>query len=235
MLSQDSSVEYGVAKYSILHGTSDGSTYDGFVSHSSITRTGDTEYFDGSSRTGRDAHIETTADISESKLRLLGQGGVFADGSTRSSVNAITAYRIGLGDNDSSITEGKATTIVHADLDSGEAAIDTWAHADYRGAKYFISVNNTTTNEVSNIECIVVHNGTSAFISSYNDIQSGNNSLITLAADINGSNVRLLGSNGSAGTCRVTMYRILLADDEADSTGTYINAVSYTHLRAHET
>jgi len=225
MLSQDSSVEYSVAKYSILHGTSDGSTYDGFGSHSSITRTGDIEYFDGSTRTGRDAHIETSSDISESKLRILGQGGIFADGSTRSSVNAVTAYRIGLGDDDSSIAEGKATTVVHADLDSAEAAIDTWAHADYRGAKYFISVNNTTTNEVSNIECIVIHNGTTAFISSYNDIQSGNNSLITLNADINGSNVRLLGANGSAGTCRVTMYRILLADDESDSSGTYINVI----------
>jgi hypothetical protein len=228
MLSQDSSVEYSVAKYSLLQGTSDGSTYGAFVSHSSEARTGDLEAFDGSTRTGRDDHIEISADISGTNVRILGQGGVFADGSTRSSVNALTAYRIGLGDDDSSKSEGKATTVVHADLDSASAAIDTWAHASYRGAKYFISVNNTTTNEISNIECIVVHNGTNAFISSYNELESGNNSQITLAADINGSNVRLLGSNGSAGTCRITMYRVLLADDESDSSGTYINVIGAT-------
>ena len=81
--------------------------------------------------------------------------------------------------------------------------------------RYYISVNNTTTNEIQNSEVIVVHNGSDAFIQEYNTIVSNSAStpLATFTADISGSNVRLRGENGTAGTCRVTMYRIKLADD----------------------
>ena len=97
----------------------------------------------------------------------------------------------------------------------------------YRGAKYFISVNNTTTNEIQNVEVLVVHNGTDAFITEYNTHSTNTSStnLATFTADISGSNVRLRGENGTAGTCRVTMYRIILADDESDASSTYENVV----------
>ena len=231
MLSADSTVEYATHKLSVNHGVNnDGSTNDAFISHSSITRTGDPEYFDGSSRIGFDRHIQTSADINAGSVLVKGQAGILADGSTQSTVNALAYYRIGLGDNDSSVTSGNSTTIVYADLDSAQAAIDSWAHASYRGAKYYISVNNTTTGEVSNMEVTVVHNGSDAFMIQYNNHKSGNNELITLTADISGSNVRLLGANGSTGTCRVTMYRILLADDESDVSGTNISVIGEVNV-----
>ncbi len=208
----DSSIEYAGFKTTIAQGTTDGSTFDAFDGTSQIVKT------------NNDDHILTTsADIrsSVSKVRFKGQAGTLADGSTKSTFNALTFFRIGLGDNDSSgYTDGNVATKVTADLDSATATIDSFAHASFRGAKYYVSVNNTTTNEVMNAELLVVHNGSDAFIQTYNQFTSnaGNTSLATFTADISGSNVRLRGANGTAGTCRVTLYRILLADNESDST-----------------
>ena len=119
-----------------------------------------------------------------------------------------------------------------ADLDSAAANLDTFAVADFRGAKYFISINNTTTNEVSSTEVMVVHNGTDAFITEYNTVITNAEStpLATFTADISGGNVRLRGANGTAGTCRVTMYRVLLSDTESARSGTPIAIVGSTAI-----
>ena len=119
-----------------------------------------------------------------------------------------------------------------ADLDSAVANLDTFAAADFRGAKYFISINNTTTNEVESTEVLVVHDGTNAFIQEFNTVISNPEitPLATFTADISGGNVRLRGANGTAGTCRVTMYRVLLADDETTRSGTPIAIVGATSI-----
>ena len=92
-----------------------------------------------------DKILETSSDIRSavSKVRLLGTAGDLSDGSSKPAETALSWYRIGLGDNDSSgWSDGKTSTVVVADLDSAASNLDTWAKADYRGAKYFISVNN---------------------------------------------------------------------------------------------
>jgi len=208
----DSSIEFAGFKTTIAQGTTDGSTFDAFDGTSQIIKTNN-----------NDEIIATSSDIRSAvaKVRFKGQAGTLADGSTKSTFNALTFFRLGLGDNDSSgYTDGNVATKVTADLDSAVANLDTFAHASYRGAKYYVSVNNTTTNEVMNAELLIVHNGSDAFIQDYNIIStnSGNTPLATFTADISGSDVRLRGANGTAGTCRVTMYRILLADNESDST-----------------
>ena len=218
-LSGDSTVEFSSFKTSLMQGTADGSTFDAFDGTSQIVK----------SLSG-DKILETSSDIRSavSKVRLLGTAGDLSDGSSKPAETALSWYRIGLGDNDSSgWSDGKTSTVVVADLDSAASNLDTWAKADYRGAKYFISVNNTTTNEIQNVEVLVVHNGTDAFITEYNTHSTNTSStnLATFTADISGSNVRLRGENGTAGTCRVTMYRILLADDESSSTSTYVNVI----------
>ena len=210
--SADSTIAFAGFKTTIGQGTADGSTFDGFDGTSQIVKTNN-----------NDEIIATSSDVRSavSKVRFKGQAGTLADGSTKSTFNALTFYRIGLGDNDSSgYTDGNVATKVTADLDSATATLDSFAHASFRGAKYYASVNNTTTNEVMNAEFIVVHNGTDAFITTYNQFttNSGNTPLATFTADISGSDVRVRGANGTAGTCRVTLYRVLLADNESDST-----------------
>jgi hypothetical protein len=97
--------------------------------------------------------------------------------------------------------------------------IDSWTSgSNNRGAKYYVSAKDTVTGYTSNIEALVTHNGTDAVISSYNEHYS-NISLVTLTADISGGNVRLLGLP-SIGNVKIKFYKILLADNESDSTGT---------------
>ena len=216
----DSAIEYQVQKHVVAQGTEDGSTFDAFSGSSQVVRS-----------SASDKAPELSADVrsSVSKVRLLGRAGLLADSSV-STDNAVTFFRIGLGDNDSSGTQagsGLAQTVLVADLDSAAANLDTWAIADYRAAKYFISINNTTTNEVSSTEVMLIHDGTNAFITEFNTIISNGEStpLATFTADISGGNARLRGQNGTAGTCRVTMYRILLADDTSADDGTYVDVL----------
>jgi hypothetical protein len=75
-----------------------------------------------------------------------------------------------------------------------------------------------------NCEATVVHNGTDAFVSTYNVVNTGNNDLITLTAAINGSNLELKAA-GLETNLRVHAYRIRLADNEADRSSTNINVI----------
>lgn len=219
----DSAIEYQFQKHVIAQGTNDGSTFDSFSGSSQIIR---------SSANDKAPELASDVRAAVSNVRLTGRAGLLADSSV-STDNAVSYFRIGLGDNDSSGTQaasGLAATKVVADLDSATATLDSFAVASYRGAKYFISVNNTTSNEVSSSEVLVVHNGTDAFIQEYNLVISNEESspLATFTVDINGGNLRLRGANGTAGTCRVTMYRILLSDSESDSDGTYVDVIGAT-------
>jgi hypothetical protein len=224
----DSAIEFQMQKHIIAQGTDDGSTFDAFSGSSQIIRT------------SNDQEVVLASDVrtASGNVRLLGQGGTLADGSSTSTVNTLHFFRIGLGDDDSSGAQaGDSTytqqqTLLVADLDSAVANLDTWAVADYRGAKYFISINNTTTNEVSSTEVMVIHDDTNAFITEFNTIATNAEAtpLATFTADISGGNVRLRGANGTDGTCRITMYRVLLSDAESSRSGTPIAIVGSTAI-----
>ena len=216
----DSAIEFQIQKHVLAQGTEDGSTFDSFSGSSQIVR---------SSASDKAPELASDVRSAVSKVRLLGRAGLLADSSV-STDNAVTFFRIGLGDNDSSGTQaasGLAQTLLTADLDSAAATLDSWAIADHRAAKYFISINNTTTNEVSSTEVMLIHDGTDAYVTEYNTIISNGEStpLATFTADISGGNARLRGANGTAGTCRVVMYRILLADDTSAADGTYVDVL----------
>ena len=195
--------EVSTAKYSMVHNDS-----NAFVATSHITESDATN-----------SYITTDADITGGNVRLKATG--------TSVVNSVSFYRIGLGDNTSSGTTGSVTTVINTDVDSATEVIDSWAHASYRGAKYYISVNNATKTELSNIEAMVIHDGTTAYITTYGNVDTGNNSLITLTAAINGANVELSAA-GNEPNLRVTIYRIILTDSESGSSGDNVNVVAAT-------
>ena len=191
--------EVATVKYSVVHNDS-----SAFVTSSSETRS------------GTNTQITVNADVSGGNVRLLGTG--------TSVVNSISFYRLALGDNTTAGTSGNTATIINTDVDSATESLDSWSLSSYRGAKYFISVNNTTTNETANMECLVVHDGTNAYISTYNMVNSGNNELLLLTADTDSSTVTLRASAYTP-NCRVTMYRILLGDSETTAAGDAVNIV----------
>ena len=131
-------------------------------------------------------------------------------------VNSVKFFRIGMGDNTSASSSGNTAFIQNTDVDSAVENLDTWSASSYRGAKYYISANNTAKTELTNIECLVVHNGSDAFITVYNDTFTGSNSLLSLTADISGGNVRLRASGNEPNTA-VNMYRVLLSDAESSA------------------
>ena len=167
------------------------------------------------------ADVSIDAEIGAGNMRLKATGS--------SVVNSISFYRIGLGDNTTAGTTGNVTTVINTDVDSTSESLDSFAHSSYRGAKYFISVNNTAKSEVSNVEALVVHNGSDAFINVYGTVNTGNNDLINLTAAIDGSNV-VVSVIGNEPNLRVTAYRILLADSESGSSGDNVNIVGTTNV-----
>ena len=197
----DDSDEFQVVKHSVAHNNS-----SAVISSYSIAKT------------GTNNHIVTTADVDSSMVRLLGTAS--------SSAASSSFYRIGLGDDDSTGYSGEqeAAISINTDLDSAEETIDSFSASNFRGAKYYISVNNNSKTEVSNLECLVVHNGTNAFITSFGNVDTGNQPLMNVTADIDSGNVRLRAT-GNEPNLRVHMYRILLADDEADREGTNVKVI----------
>ena len=173
----------------------------------------------GGVQQGDNAQLTFTADVNSGTVRLRGTG--------TAAVNSIKFFKIGLGDSTTASSSGNTSTIINTDVDSAVENIDTWAHGSYRGAKYYISANNTDKTELQNIECLVVHNGSNAFITTYNDVHTGNNSLVSLTADISGSTVRLRATGNEPNTA-VKMYRILLSDAESDASSDNTKTVGQT-------
>jgi hypothetical protein len=173
----------------------------------------------GGVQQGTNDQLTFTADINSGTVRLKGTG--------TAAVNSIKFFKIGLGDNTSASSSGNTATIINTDVDSAVENLDTWAHGTYRGAKYYISANNTGKTELHNIECLVVHNGSDAFITTYNSNFTGSNELISLTADISGDNVRLRASGNEPNTA-VKMYRVLLGDAESDVSSTSTKTVGQT-------
>ena len=202
--------EVSTAKHSLVHNDS-----SAFVATSHITESDPTN-----------AYLTAQADVAGGNARLLGTGG--------SVVNSVSTYRIALGDNTSAGTTGNVVTTINTDVDSASEVVDSWAHASYRGAKYYISVNNASKTEVSNMEALVVHDGTTAFITTYGLVNTGSNDLLSLTAAINGNNVELSAA-GNEPNLRVTMYKILLADDESAATGDSVNVVEATTVSSSAT
>ncbi len=135
----------------------------------------------------------------------------------------VSFYKFGLGDNTSTGTSGNVIISQNTDVDSASESIVSFAHGTYRGAKLFVSVNNSAKTEVSNFEALVVHDGTEAFISQGNAVNSGNNDLLLLTAAIDGSNVVISGA-GLEPNLRVTVHAIMLKDTMTANSGSYNNA-----------
>jgi hypothetical protein len=176
-------------------------------------------------QSGTNDQISIDADVSAGSVRLLATG--------TSVVNSVSLYRIGLGDSTTASTAGNTATVLNTDVDSAVEDLDTWSATTYRGAKYFISIN-AANGELGNVEAVVVHDGSSSFITQYNDISTGNNSLITLSTDISGGNVRLRASANTP-NLNVKMYRILLGDSETTATGDNIKTVGASSISSSAT
>jgi len=72
--------------------------------------------------------------------------------------------------------------------------IDTFSAASYRSAKYVISIKDVTNSEYQSSEILVVHDGTTSYLTEYGQLHTGANPLVTFTTDISAGNVRLRGT-----------------------------------------
>ena len=148
----------------------------------------------------------TDIDSGTVRLNLLGS----------SAVNSMTAYQLSLGDNSTAGTSGH-TAVVTPNTISGSSttSIDSWSASTYRAVKYFVSVKNTDTNEVNNMEAIVLHDGSSADIVNYNIVKTGNEELCTLSTGYDSGTVHLYAVPNNSQTLRIQLHKIILSDSES--------------------
>ena len=162
-----------------------------------------------------------TADVSGSLVVVKGE--MTADDSSIDAIGGSTTFlKLPLGDNSSAASSGNTQLIVNSDIDSASESFDSFAHATYRGAKYFISVNNDSKTELENFEVLVVHDGSDAYMTQYGGVRTGNDSLITVSAAISGDNV-VVSIAGLEPNLRVTANIIRLKDTMVSDAGTYGN------------
>ena len=87
--------------------------------------------------------------------------------------------------------EGYWSAVTNTDIDSAIENVDSWSASTYRSAKYVYQVSNTDKTEYQSGEILVIHDGTTAYLTEYAKMATGNNDLITFTVDINSGNVRL--------------------------------------------
>ena len=155
--------------------------------------------------TGSGSHVTYSAGVDGSDLKLYGTG----TGASNSSFFT----RIGLGNNTSSSATGTTSTITGSTVDSSTITFDSWNKGTYRGAKYFLSIKNPSDAEYSNVEVLTVHNDIDAFVTEFNNVNTGSNNLVSVDADISGDDVRLRITGQEPGL-EIVAYRILLKHNE---------------------
>lgn len=101
--------------------------------------------------------------------------------------------------------EGTLTT-----TDATTQTLDTFLKDDYVGAKYNVSVSDSTLDEYELTELQIVHDGTDAYITQFGTILSNDNELSSFTADISGNDVRLRITPTSASSKVFTFTKIEL-------------------------
>jgi hypothetical protein len=74
---------------------------------------------------------------------------------------------------------------------SATANIDTFDSTVYRSTRYVMSISDSTNSRYEILEAIVTHDGSSAYVNDYGSTTNYTSSLLTLTADVSGSDVRL--------------------------------------------
>ena len=168
----------------------------------------DTDAFISGARggaSGSDNSLPTTsADISSSQVRVK----IVAP----SADSKVSYYKIPLSRaNTANATAGVTVTTANTDVDSASETIDTFALASFRAAKYFIIIDDNAKTETGVTEALVVHDGSTAFVAQYGTVNTGNNNMLTLTAQIVGSNVVLSGA-GLTPNLSLKIHKTLLSD-----------------------
>lgn len=96
-------------------------------------------------------------------------------------------------------------------LASGPTVVSTFPIATYRSAKYILQVTCTAGTDNGNYqvsEILTIHNGTTAQMTDYGVVKTGN-SLVVFTAAVNGANLELSAQSTAGNTIKVRVVRTL--------------------------
>ena len=126
-----------------------------------------------------------------------------SDGSTGQFIKTDGAGNLGFATAGATLNHSDIADATTTVASSATSVLNTFPKATYRSAKYFISITDTTNSRFEFVEANVIHDGTTAYISSYGSTSNyaGAPTLADLTVDVSGSDVRLLGTNISDDSC----------------------------------
>ena len=133
-------------------------------------------------------------------------GSIITGGGLGVAKNIVTKAAVGLSNSsDSKISDSSGTSATVATTSA--TAVDTWAAATYRSARYLVQITQGTNYQVS--EILVLHNGTTTTMTEYAVLES-NSALGTFTSDISAGNARLVVTMGSATSATIKIHRTLI-------------------------
>lgn len=106
--------------------------------------------------------------------------------------------------------EGRAGTLTTTSTSSNQL-LDSVAASSVRTLRYIVQVANTTTSEFHATSLMIIHDGTTVYLTEYGTVLTGN-SLATFDADINSGNLRILVTPTNASS---TVFRFSAMTIEA--------------------
>jgi hypothetical protein len=101
------------------------------------------------------------------------------------------------------------TTTTTRTSSTDQFTADSFTAASYRTTKYLIEVRETSTSNFYSSEILLMHDGTSVYITEYGTLQTATSPVSSIDADLNSSNVRLLITPSVSNTI-TKVYRISL-------------------------
>lgn len=168
-----------------------------------------------------DFGVKTTTDLTEgtnlyftdarARAALTGGTGVSVSGggviSIGQAVGTTDAVQFGSVNVDGAHLVDTLTT---ATSSTATVAISTKAAATYRSARYTVQATNTTNSTYHAAEILLIHDGTTAYITEYGTIYTGVE-LATYTADINAGNIRLLATPATANNITFKVVEHMIA------------------------
>jgi hypothetical protein len=126
-----------------------------------------------------------------------------SDGSTGQFIKTDGAGNLGFATAGATLSHSDIADATTTVASSATTVLNTFDKTVYRSAKYFISVTDSTNSRFEFVEANVIHDGTTAYISTYGSTSNytGAATLSDLTVDISGDDVRLLGTNISDDSC----------------------------------
>ena len=138
-------------------------------------------------------YSQSTTDSSNTTsgaIQTLGGAGIGGHLYVGNDINALGNVVL----NGTAIVENTAGTSVN----TSPVTVDSFPIANYRSAKYVVSVSNSGNSQYQTSEIILIHDGVTPHIS-YNSVFTGASPIMTFTTAITGTNVLLQGTGVSSG------------------------------------